>query len=378
MAAGRRAAKAGSEPSIGSPPRPVARRTGRGRLVTMKDIAAATGVSRSTISRILNDAPLTVPVSAVTRTRVLAAARELEYHPNPLARALRGAPTMLLGAIARDITDPFFAGAIETVSAAARAQGYNVVLGHAHGEATEAYELAALLEAGHCDAILVLGDMSDQPRLLEDLRDTHVPVVALWQGSELRSIPAVNVDNRAGVTATMEHLAALGHRRIAFIGGRLLGDIQERQQAYADGMARIGVEVPDGYVQRVANTAEDGERALASVMSLPVPPTAVVAATDVLAIGILRGAYVSGVSVPADLSVVGFDDIVWAATTVPALTTVRMPTAEMATAAVNLAILLAGEPAGEGPAAEHVQVFRPELVVRESTAPPREPPGRKG
>ena len=376
MAAGRRAANVQGDQSTGSPSIPDARRMpARARPVTMKDVAAATGVSRSTVSRILNDAPLTVPVSAATRTRVLAAARELEYRPNPLARALRGAPTMLLGAIVRDITDPFFAGAIETVSVAARARGYNVVLGHAHGEATKAHELAALLEAGHCDAILMMGDMSDQPRLLEDLRDTHIPVVALWQGSELRSIPAVNVDNQAGVTATMAHLVELGHRRIAFIGGRLLGDIQERQQAYAEAMASIGAEVITGYIQRVDNTAADGGAALAAVMALPVPPTAVVAATDVLAIGILRGAYRSAISVPADLSVVGFDDIAWAATTVPALTTVRMPTAEMATAAVNLAILLAGEPAGEVPAAEHVQVFRPEIVVRESTAPPAATPG---
>ena len=185
----------------------------------------------------------------------------------------------------------------------------------------------------------------------------------------------MNVDNQAGVTATMAHLVELGHRRIAFIGGRLLGDIQERQEAYAEAMASIGAEVLTGYIQRVDNTAADGEAALAAVMALPVPPTAVVAATDVLAIGILRGAYRSAISVPADLSVVGFDDIAWAATTVPALTTVRMPTAEMATAAVNLAILLAGEPAGEVPAAEHVQVFRPEIVVRESTAPPAATPG---
>lgn len=156
----------------------------RGRPSTMKDIARATGVSRSTVSRILNNAPLTVPIAQETRERVLAAARNLGYRPNPLARALRGAPTMLLGAIVRDITDPFFAGAIEAVSSAARARGYNIVLGHAHARATEALELAAVLEARHCDGILLLGDMGDQPRLLADLRDTHVPVVALWQGSE--------------------------------------------------------------------------------------------------------------------------------------------------------------------------------------------------
>ena len=239
MAAGRRAANTRADPSLGSPQvRDVRRSSGRTRLVTMKDVAAATGVSRSTVSRILNDAPLAVPVSAATRTRVLAAARELEYRPNPLARALRGAPTMLLGAIARDITDPFFAGAIEMVSAAARAKGYNVVLGHAHGEATEAYELATLLEARHCDAILMLGDMSDQPRLLEDLQDTHVPVVALWQGSELRIIPAVNVEQPSGRRRRPWSTLSRWDTGGSPSSGRLLGDIQERQQAYADGMAQ--------------------------------------------------------------------------------------------------------------------------------------------
>ncbi len=128
------------------------------------------------------------------------------YRPNPLARALRGAPTMLLGAIVRDITDPFFAGAIEAVSAEARALGYNIVLGHAHAEATEAHALAAMLEARQCDAILLLGDMGDQPRLLDDLRDTHVPVVALWQGSEFDLIPGVSVDNRSGIATAVAHL----------------------------------------------------------------------------------------------------------------------------------------------------------------------------
>ena len=104
-------------------------------------------VSRSTVSRILSDAPLAVPIAAETRERVLTAARELGFRPNPLARALRGAPTMLLGAIVRDITDPFFTGAIEAVSVEARALGYNIVLGHAHAEATEAYALATTLEA---------------------------------------------------------------------------------------------------------------------------------------------------------------------------------------------------------------------------------------
>jgi DNA-binding LacI/PurR family transcriptional regulator len=387
MAAGQRAAGPSDDATARPPLEAGADRSpARARPVTMKDIAAATGVSRSTVSRILNDAPLTVPIAAETRERVLAAARDLDYRPNPLARALRGARTMLLGAIVRDITDPFFAGAIEAVSVEARARAYNIVLGHAHAEATEAYALATMLEARQCDAILLLGDMGDQPRLLDDLRDTHVPVVALWQGSELNLIPAVNVDNRSGIATAISHLGALGHRRIAFIGGRLLGDIRERQAAYAEAMVDLLGEVPRRYIQHVANTPADGEAALRALMRLSPRPTAIVASTDVLAIGVLRGALVMGIPVPEELSIVGFDDIPMATFTVPALTTVRMPMAEMAAAAITLAV---GEGAGDawrlgaadgaherasgGVEVERrgravVRLFRPELVVRESTA----------
>src|SRR5664280_2252321 len=281
----------------------------RARPVTMRDIATATGVSRSTVSRILSDAPLTVPIAAGTRERVLAAARAVGYRPNPFARALHGAPMMLLGAIVRDITDPFFAGAVEAVSVEARARGYNIVLGHAHAEATEAHALAAMREARQCDAILLLGDMGDQPRLLDDLRAAHVPVVALWQGSELDLIPAVNVDNRSGIASAIGHLVALGHRRIAFVGGRLLGDIRERQAAYTEAMIELLGEVPQGYVDLVSNTPADGEAAFRVLMGQSPRPTAIVASTDVRALGILRGALVTGVRVPAELSVVGFDDI---------------------------------------------------------------------
>src|SRR5688572_10454898 len=177
-----------------------------GRLTTMRDIAELAGVSQSTVSRVLNDAPTRVPIAPETRERVLLAARQLGYRPNPLARGLRGAPTMLLGAVVRDITDPFFAGAIEALSVEAMARGYNVVLGHAHGRADEALALTAVLETRHCDAIVLLGDMQDQPRLLADLKDSIVPVVALWQGSSPLAVPTVDVDNRAGVRAALEHL----------------------------------------------------------------------------------------------------------------------------------------------------------------------------
>ena len=190
----------------------------------MRDIAAQAGVSQSTVSRVLNDAPTRVPIAPETRERVIEAARDLGYRPNPLARALRGAPTNLMGAVVRDFSDPFFANAIERLAVEAMANGYNVVLGHAHGRLDEAIPLSEVLETRQTDAIILLGDMQDQPRLLADLRASHVPVVALWQGAGPREFPTMDVDDRAGVITGLDHLVKLGHRRIAFVSAELPGN----------------------------------------------------------------------------------------------------------------------------------------------------------
>jgi DNA-binding LacI/PurR family transcriptional regulator len=330
----------------------------------MRDIAAATGVSQSTVSRVLSGTPTAVPIAATTRQRVTETAERMGYRPNPLARGLRGAPTMLLGVIVRDITDPFFAGAIEAASLEANRRGYNVVLGHAHQSADEAAALWGILEARHCDALLFLGDLRDRPELIEDLQNTSIPVVALWHGSRESSIPTVSVDNRAGVFAVVDHLVGLGHRRIAFAGPRRLGDITEREAAYIASLERHGLPRRADYVQEASNDFAGGALALDRLMDLHEPPTAIVAPTDVLAMGMLHAAQRRGLRVPADVSISGFDDIPVAAVSVPALTTVRMPTEAMVVAAIDLAI-------GPGAAGADVHpVMQPGLVVRASTGPP--------
>ena len=334
----------------------------------MRDVARVTGVSQSTVSRVLSGAATTVPIAEGTRERVLAAAASLGYRPNPLARGLRGLRTMLLGVIVREITDPFFAGAIEAVSIEASRRGYNVVLGHAHGRADEAIALWAVLEARHCDAILILGDMRDQPRLLDDLGGAHVPVVALWQGSRADGVASVGVDNRAGVVAVLDHLVALGHRRIGFVAGRRLGDIREREDAYREYVAGLDGGLPDGYLQHAPDGPQAGADALDAMLALPEPPTAIVASTDVLAIGVLHGAHQRGLRIPGNLSVTGFDDIPLAAFAVPPLTTVRMPVREMVRAAVEMLIDEAGP--GSGRTDPPRPILEPSLVVRGSTAPP--------
>jgi DNA-binding LacI/PurR family transcriptional regulator len=312
-----------------------------------------------------------VPINPATRERVLEVARQMRYRPNPLARGLRGARTMLLGVIVREITDPFFAGAVDAISVEASRRGYNVVLGHAHGRTDEAIALRAVLETRHCDAILLLGDTSDQPRLLEDLRETNIDVVGLWQGSApVLGLSTVSVDNRAGMEALMSHLLGLGHKRMAFIGGgfgegRLLGDIGERRAAFLELMAAANLPVPDSYVCEIENNLSGGATAFESLMNLPVRPTAIFASTDLLAIGALHAAGRMGLSVPRDVSIVGFDDLPMAEYTNPALTTVRQPMAEMAAVGVGAAI---DKDRAEGAAV--VQLLVPSLVVRESSGPP--------
>ncbi len=337
----------------------------------MMDIAREAGVSQSTVSRVLNDVSSPVPIAPDTRERVRAAARRLNYSPNPLARALRGAPTMLIGAIVRDITDPFFTGAVDALSNEVMARGYNVVLGHAHARAEEAIALKAVLETRHCDSIVLLGDMRDQPRLIVDLQESRTPVVALWQGSRLDGIPSVNVDNAAGIEAVIAHLIAMGHKRIGFVGGRHLGDHRDRKQAFVEILERLGTRPPKSYIRDVSNNPTGGSEALSALLRLAEPPTAVVMANDQLAIGALHAAHELGVKVPDDLSITGFDDIPMAAFTVPALTTVRMPIVEMIAAAVGMVVdspraTLSNRATLSSP--DTSVVLQPSLVVRASTA----------
>jgi DNA-binding LacI/PurR family transcriptional regulator len=346
------------------------------RPATMQDIADALGVSQSTVSRVLTGTPIPVPINPVTRQRVLDMARQLRYRPNPLARGLRGAKTMLLGVIVREITDPFFAGAVDAISVEASKRGYNVVLGHAHGRADEAIALRAVLETRHCDAIIIVGDTSDQPRLLEDLREADATVIGAWQGSaSMPGMPTVNVDNRQGILGLLDHLVGLGHRSFGFIGGaftfaggRALGDINERQIAFVEGLAERGIKVRPEYIRGAQNGYAGGAKSFEDLMALPEPPTAVVASTDVLAVGALRAADRLGIKVPEDVSIVGFDDIQLAEHVNPPLTTVRQPISEMAAAAVRAAI--DGSSDGGEPAIAHLE---PTLIVRESSGPAPRP-----
>ncbi|MDB5057570.1 MAG: LacI family transcriptional regulator [Chloroflexi bacterium] len=334
--------------------------------VRMKDIARVALVSPSTVSRVLSGATTSVPIAPETRERVLRAVRELGYSPNPLARGLRGQGTALLGLISREINDPFLPGMIEAIINAAQAEGYNVVLGLAHSSAGEALALTRVLETRHCDGIILLGDMRDHQALLAEIDATMLPVVGQGHGEESPQIPTVNVDSRRGTREALSYLLELGHRRIAYVDSGWIGDSLQRRTTYFDFMAEHGLAVEEGYYQGAGTECEDGLRACQALLALPRPPTAIFAATDALAIGVLKAAWGMGLRVPSDLSVVGFDDVPMAEFVVPSLTTLRQPLRELARLVVQTLARRIDDPTAPIPA---IQEIAPTLVVRESCAP---------
>jgi DNA-binding LacI/PurR family transcriptional regulator len=336
------------------------------RRLTMKQIGQLVGVSQSTVSRVLSGAASIVPVAEDTRARILQVVAESGYTPNPLARALRGARTGLLGLIVRDIDDPFFGMAIAAITAVARDTGYNVVLGHVRSSAAEAIALREVLEMGHCDGAILLGDLRDQTRLLGDLVGHPTPLVGIWQGRRARTIPVVNVDNRAGVAVAVQHLLELGHQRIAFLQGGRTGDGIERRDAFLAAMRARDLDSADEYVQVADNAFSDAAMAMDRLLSLSRRPTAVLASTDVAAIGALKAASRAGLRVPDDLSLVGFDDIPLAEFVIPSLTTVHQPIDQIARASLQQLLKLIG---GAQPKPRQ-QTLLPSLVARDSTAPP--------
>ncbi len=337
------------------------------RPLTMKQIGEIVGVSQSTVSRVLNGTSSAVPVASGTRERILRIVAELGYTPNPVARALRGARTALLGLIVRDIEDPFFAMAIAAITAEARRHHYNVVLGHVGSSGHQAVALREVLQTGHCDGTILLGDLRDQSTLWADLTRNPMPLVGIWQGGRAPQIPVINVNNRAGVALAVEHLVGLGHRRIAFVQGGRTGDGLERRETYVKLLRERGLAQPPAYVRVVANTFAGGAAALRELLATTDRPTALVASTDVVAAGAMSAAWQTGLRVPADLSVVGFDDIPLSAYTVPALTTVHQPITLIARLAVDM--LLHSLDGGPG-ARPRPRLVAPSLVVRASCAAP--------
>lgn len=338
------------------------------RRVTSKDVAERAGVSRTTVSFVLNNTP-NVKISEETRQRVLAAARELDYHPVAAARSLASRRTGNIGLVLRQtpsqvFTDAFLPAVLRGLSDVLDSSGYRILLQPlAMPDASDA--LISLVKSQHIDGLIVSGPRSDDAGL-RSLHANGFPIVLMGQlpGSD---IPFVDVDNKQGGFDATRHLIGLGHRRVAMItnGPLAYTASQERLAGYRWALESAGLVFDSGLIRYGDFREESGVAAMRDLLALRPRPTAVFAASDVLAFGVLEAAKDAGLRVPDNLSVVGMDDVRLARYVVPPLTTLRLPAYELGYQAANTLLRLID---GQQPLSA---LLPTELIIRESTARPR-------
>ncbi|MEO7295978.1 MAG: LacI family DNA-binding transcriptional regulator [Candidatus Limnocylindria bacterium] len=326
---------------------------------TIDDVAARSGVSTATVSRVLSGS---VPARPETRERVLAAVQALDYRPSSIARALKRQETRTLGLVITDITNPFYPQLVRAVEAAAHERGYGILLANGGDNPARELEHLDLLVERRVDGIVIVSSRMTRQHA-ERLRLTSVPTVLVNDTVVGSGLPTVTTAHRRGARLATEHLISLGHRRIAHIGAPAdQAASGQRRQGVRDALLAAGLNEPlvaigDG---GVAGGALAAEALIGSEI------TAIVAYNDLTAIGALRALRRARIGVPEAISVIGFDDIDLAAWTDPPLTTIRQPTDQLGRWAVeHLADLLAG--AGFEVATRPV-LLEPKLVVRDSTA----------
>lgn len=329
---------------------------------TIADVAARAGVSRSVVSRLLNNDP-TLHVKAETEARILHAVRDLGYVPNSSARALRTSRSHTIGMVVYDVTNPLYGPIISGAYAAARRAGYAMLLGE-EAELKPAV-LRHLVAERRIDGLLLQRVGQELP-IGRDGDSPSLPIVLIndWSASEISSVALE--DRRAGHIAT-QHLIDLGHERIAFVGGRKSHRSDQRRRGYEDSLNASPKTIRDRVVVSGGWSVDSGRAAMKRLLSKHPRPTAVVVANVLAAVGGLAFAKEAGIRIPADLSIVAVHDVWLAAHLHPPLTTVRLPLAEMGEEAVSLLLQqLEGGPHGT------VTVMEPAplLVVRASTAPP--------
>ncbi len=299
-----------------------ASRRRRPAAVTIHDVAARAGVSVATVSRVLNRK---TPVREETSRQVLEVARSLRYVPNVAARSLSIRRSHTIGIVLPEVHGDFFSEVIRGIDLAARRAGYHILVSGSHSDRNEMLEVLAAMR-GRVDGLIVMSPDVALSALHDQLAD-QLPLVLLNSVAEGHT--AITIDNYGGAHAMMRHLGTLGHSRIAFIKGPdRNADASERLRGYRHAMRQIGgraadLEVPGEFSE------ESGYAAAGSILARHERPTAIFAANDAMAVGVLSAVAAQGLNVPADMAVVGFDDIPIARYLAPPLTTVKVDIAEL-------------------------------------------------
>ena len=332
-------------------------------MVTIKDVAREARVSVGTASQALRDSPA---VRESTRRRVQAVAKRLRYQPSALARGLVTRRTHTVGLLISDIANPFFIRAVRAIEDGAQENGYNVILCNTDEDAAKETQYLRVLMEKRVDGI-ILATTAGSRQMVRDVRWRRIPLVLFDRELPGVATDLVKVDGVTGGRLATEHLLGLGHRRIAIIHGPVVRSTgAERLQGYLDALRAAGLQ-PDPALIREGDFKQESGRVLArQLLALTPRPSALFCTNNLMTVGALQTLGEQGVRMPADLSLVGYDDMEWWTLTHPPLTTVGQPVYELGREAMRLLLAQIGM-AGTRRRPQRV-VLKPGLIVRDSCA----------
>jgi DNA-binding LacI/PurR family transcriptional regulator len=337
---------------------------------SIKDVAREAGVSTATVSHVINKTRF---VSEEVRARVLEAIEQCGYYPNAHARTLASGRSKMIGLLVSDISNPFFPELVKSIEAAAFERGYDLVLSNTNYEPERtSHYVRRFIERKVTGVAMMTSELDTA--LIGELARREVSVVFLDLGQPGLHMSNLRVNYESGIEEAILHLVSLGHREISFISGPAhLRSAARRNESFRNSMRR---HLPDtqAKVYRGDFKIEGGRRAAREILEARERPTAVMAANDMMALGAMVEFQAAGLSVPHDVSVVGFDDIAFASLAVPHLTTICLPRVDLGRRAVEALMTTIENPEQPG-----VEINIPTyLIMRGSTAPARAAPPAEG
>jgi DNA-binding LacI/PurR family transcriptional regulator len=329
----------------------------------IREIAKRARVSTATVSRALNRVPTVDPQLA---RRVWKVADAMGYYPNTQARALVSGKSRIFGLVVSEITNPFFPEIVQTFEELAVQHDYEILLTSTVHDTKRMKSSVRRMIERRVDGVAIL-TFGMEESLLDDLRLRKVPLVFVDVGPDAPHVNNIRIDYQTGIRQAVQHLAAFRHKAIAFVAGPVqLKSAIARKDAFKRAMEEIGLAASPEMIVVGDHSMEGGMRALGELMQLKERPTAVLCSNDMSAIGVMREAYDLGISVPRELSVVGFDDIRLSEFVTPPLTTVQMSQIELARVAFKALMNdVADTKPGEG---RKEYTLTTNLILRRSTA----------
>lgn len=340
--------------------------------ISIKDIARIAGVSHSTVSRALRDSPL---ISPETARRIQTIAHELGYRPSAAARSLVTRRTEAIGVVVTSIADPFNGEVVAGIEEVANQNGYSVILATSQADPQREMAVVRSFQERRVDGIVVASSRVGA-LYLPTLAEMQIPIVLLNNQHPSEFVHSVSIDNLDGARQAVRHLIGLGHTAIAYIGDESgLESDAERLKGFEQAMSEARLNIQPEFVRRGDGKPDAAAREALLILALENRPTAIFCYNDMSALGALNAAAELNIPVPEELSIVGFDDLFFAALMRPALTTVHQPKKELGRRATQLLVELLN-----GGTSERMQIVKGELAVRNSTAKPpttsRSDPGR--